>query len=257
MKLPIITTTTAITALSWLTPVRAENLQHTSQLLATGQCPNCDLSRAGLAMANLSGANLEGADLSYANLSQANLMGANLMGANLTGTSLNGANLSGAVLVGANLLGTDLRAAYLVDANLLGTNLQQAYIQGTYGIPNYAGTKENFYTWGALEAERGNYQAAIAYYNQALSLDSEFAPAYLGRGVSFFRLGNYGAAMHDAQLAQMLFEGQDNATGLEVTEKFAEVIELAANPPDRGGGGGGNFGNFLAGVGSLLLNLVF
>ncbi|MFP4299188.1 MAG: pentapeptide repeat-containing protein [Spirulinaceae cyanobacterium] len=255
-KLPIITTT-VITALSWLAPVKAENLQHTSQLLSTRQCPNCDLRGAGLAMANLAGANLEGANLSYANLSQANLTGANLMGANLMGTSLNGANLSGAVLVGANLNGTDLRDAFLVNANLLGTSLQQAHIQGTYGIPNYAGTKENFYTWGALEAERGNYQAAIAHYNQALGLDPEFAPAYLGRGVSFFRLGNYSAALHDAQLANSLFETQNNQAGSEVTEQFAEVIELAANPPNRGGGGGGNFGNFLAGVGSLLLNFVF
>jgi uncharacterized protein YjbI with pentapeptide repeats len=257
MKLPVATATTLLTTLSWMMPARAENLQHTSQLLSTRQCPQCDLQGAGLAMANLAGADLREADLSYANLSQANLTGANLMGANLMGTSLNGANLSGAVLVGANLTGTDLRDAYLLNANLLGTSLQQAHIQGTYGIPNYAGTKENFYTWGALEAERGNYQAAIAHYNQALSLDTEFAAAYLGRGISFFRLGNYSAAMHDAQVANSIFESQNNTVGLEVSQKFVETIKLAVNPPNREGGGGGNFGNFLAGVGSLLLNFVF
>ena len=59
-------------------PVIAENLEHTQQLLATKQCPSCDLSGAGLVLADLAGANLQGANLARANLSRADLSGADL-----------------------------------------------------------------------------------------------------------------------------------------------------------------------------------
>ena len=58
MKLAMLSTTVAIAALSIATPVQAENPAHVKQLLATGECPSCDLSGA-----NLSGAHLIGADL--------------------------------------------------------------------------------------------------------------------------------------------------------------------------------------------------
>lgn len=254
MKLKLLTLTTAIAALSFATPARSENIQHTNQLLSTGQCVQCDLSDAGLVMVNLVGADLRGADLSRANLSRANLTGANLMGANLSGTSLNGANLTGAVLVGANLTGTDLRGAYLVNANLLGTSLNSAYIQGTYGIPDYAGSPENFHAWGAIEARRGNYTAAIDHYNKALSIDPGYAPAYLGRGLALFRVGNDVGAMRDAEVASKLFETQRNPSGYQVSQQFIAAIEAYRNPPDSGGGGG--FGNFIGSLGSLLLQFL-
>src|SRR4028118_1414235 len=160
LKLTVFTTAALLTTTSLSAVAKAENLQHIQQLLSTRQCSQCELSGAGLVLADLSGANLSGADLSRANLSRANLTGANLTGANLTGASLNGANLSGANLSGANLSATDLRDAFLGNAQLFGTSLNTAYIQGAVGIPEYAGTPEDFYAWGVTESERGNYRGA-------------------------------------------------------------------------------------------------
>ncbi|MDY6784713.1 MAG: pentapeptide repeat-containing protein [Cyanobacteriota bacterium] len=237
-------------------PARAENLQQTSQLLSTKQCPRCDLRRAGLVHTDLAGADLQGADLSFANLSRANLTGANLMGANLSGASLNGANLNGTILIGANLSGTDLRDAYLVNANLLGTSLENAYIQGTFGIPNYAGTAEDFHAWGAIESQHGNYRAALDHYNKAISLNPEFAPAYLGRGLALFRLNNYSAAERDAQVASVLFERQENASGMQVAENFTKAIDIARQPMGEASNRA-NLGNLVTGIGSMLLRFLF
>jgi tetratricopeptide (TPR) repeat protein len=256
MKRTLPLLTLLLASFSLTLDARAENLQHTNQLLSTNQCPGCDLRGTGLVLADLSGADLQGADLSFANLSRADLTGANLMGANLSGTSLNGANLNGAILIGATLSGTDLRNAYLVNANLLGTSLETAYIQGTFGIPNYAGTPENFHAWGTIESQHGNYRAALDHYNKAISLNPEFAPAYLGRGLALFRLGNYSAAERDAQAASALFERQGNVSGVEAAKNFTEVIEIARRPLGEGGGGA-NLGNLITGIGSMLLRFLF
>ena len=80
----------------------AENPDDKKQLLATRNCPGCDLQSVQLINVDLKGADLRGADLSNAFLYRTNLQGAALKGANLTG---------------ANLGGTDLRGA--LDANLL------------------------------------------------------------------------------------------------------------------------------------------
>jgi uncharacterized protein YjbI with pentapeptide repeats len=257
MKLPLIATATLLTATSLVVPARAENLQHTQQLLSTKQCVNCDLSNAGLVVTDLSGAQLTGSNLSRANLSRANLSGADLSGANLAGASLNGANLTGANLTGANLMGADLREAYLFNANLAGVDLTMTYVQGALGIPSNAGTPEQFYGWGVAEAERGNYQSAIAYYNQSLNLNPNFAPAYLARGIARYRLGDSRGATQDAQIAEQFFTNQNNAVGIQSAQNFLKGMELARNAAQRGQGGGSNFGNFLGSIGSVLLRLLF
>jgi uncharacterized protein YjbI with pentapeptide repeats len=204
---------------------RAENLEQLSQLLATKQCPGCDLSGSGLVMANLSGANLANANLAGANLSQANLTGANLTGANLTGTSFNRANLTGANLTGATLQATDLREAFLSNAILSPNGLSTAYVQGAKGIPSTAGTPEQFYGWGVLETRKGNYKAALNYYNQSLSLDENFAPAYLGRGLVLFRLGNEEGANLNTEKATQLFKEQEDAAGYEASQLFLKNLQ--------------------------------
>ncbi|MDC0840399.1 pentapeptide repeat-containing protein, partial [Limnoraphis robusta] len=82
MKFPILTMITLSIAILPMAPVQASNLQEIRQLLSTKECPNCNLTNAGLVLADLSGANLSGANLTGANLSRANLTGANLTGAN-------------------------------------------------------------------------------------------------------------------------------------------------------------------------------
>lgn len=252
-KTLIILTTIALIPLS--SPVRAENLAHLRQLMSTKQCENCDLSNSGLVMADLVGANLRGANLVRANLSRSDLTGADLTGANLMGASLNGANLAGANLTGANLAGADLRDAYLMNTNLLGVDLNMVYLQGAIGVPNYAGTPEQFQRWAVEEANRGHYQAAATYYNQALEVDPEYAPAYLGRGLLRYQMRDLNGAMQDAQISSQLFETQENTQGYEASQNFIKGLELALNP--EGQGGGNNFGQVLSGIGSLLLRFLF
>lgn len=254
MRLTPFATAAVLTTISFSAPAEAQNLENIQQLLSTQQCSQCDLSGAGLVMASLPGAQLKGADLTRANLSRANLAGADLRGANLAGASFNGANLTGANLTGANLTGTDLRGAYLVDANLVGVSLDAAYVQGAKGIPNYAGTPEQFHRWGVAEAKEGNYQSAIEDYNRALSLDPEFAPAYLGRGIARYRLGKEASATQDAQIAAQLFEKQQNPSGIRAAQNFIQTMELARKPSEVQSDSGG-IGKVIGGVGSLLLKL--
>jgi len=254
MKKTIIIFTVIASVFNLTSPVKAENLTHLRQLINTKQCENCELSNSGLVMANLVGANLRGANLVRANLSRADLTGADLTGANLTGASLNGANLTGANLTGANLTGADLRDAYLVNSNLMGVDLNLVYLQGAIGVPNYAGTPEQFQRWALTEVNQGHYQAAANYYNQAISVDGEYAPAYLGRGILRYRMGDLNGAMQDAQMASQLFETQENTQGYEASQNLIKGLEVAMNPESEGDGG---FGQFLTGVGSLLLRFLF
>lgn len=203
-----------------------ENLNHLSQLLSTKKCIDCDLTNTGLVMSNLAGADLTGANLAGANLSNANLRGANLSNANLTGASLNGANLTGANLTNAILNTTDLRNAYVVNANFFNVDLTTSYIQGAIGIPENAADAEQFYTWALVEDQKGNYQAALKYYNQVIELEPEFAPAYLGRAVIYSRLGNTPKAIQDGEIAEELFESQENQESLQLASNFVQFIKM-------------------------------
>ncbi|WP_407899174.1 pentapeptide repeat-containing protein [Scytonema sp. NUACC26] len=86
------------------------NPTHIKQVIATYECPGC----------NLRGANLAYADLTYGDLSKANLSNANLRGTKLVDADLSEANLMGADLRGANLRGADLKKTKLNGANLKG-----------------------------------------------------------------------------------------------------------------------------------------
>lgn len=111
------------------------------QLLATGECPQCNLRKADLAAikiedaylrdADLFGANMRGIELREARLQNANLRRAQLQAANLSKAKLNNASLleaklQGADLSGADLPNVDLRKAQLGGANLRHTNLKSA-----------------------------------------------------------------------------------------------------------------------------------
>jgi uncharacterized protein YjbI with pentapeptide repeats len=101
------------------------------QLLATHQCPKCDLRHA---------------DLRGMNLTNVNLQDANLEGANLAGTNLTNANLAGAYLEGANLRYAILKSAKLWSASLIGANLEHAILRNSI----FTGANlENAYLWSA------------------------------------------------------------------------------------------------------------
>ncbi|NJO41137.1 MAG: tetratricopeptide repeat protein [Cyanobacteria bacterium CRU_2_1] len=241
-------------------PVKAENLEHTQQLLSSQECAGCDLAGAGLVYANLPNANLSEADLSGANLSRANLRGANLNGANLAEAVLFNANLQGADLRGADLRGADLRGAVLSDAAIEGANFEGANLLGVVGLPEELATIETLYQLGLIEAERGNYRGAIINYNQVISQEPEIASVYLARGIARFRLGDQTGALEDARQAEELYLGQGNDRGQQAAVQFIagiEAIQEAAQEQReemQGGIGiGTNFLSFLGSLASLLL----
>ncbi len=227
-----------IATLTSVTQVKAENINHLSQLLNTKQCENCDLSNSGLVMNDLSGANLSGANLVGANLSRADLTGANLSGANLSGATLFGANLSGANLSGATLTNTDMRNAYLVNANFQNSNISSAYVQGAIGITHTDVSATQLYLWGLQEDQEGNYRQAIQYYSKAITIDPELAPAYLGRAIIKSRYGNMNEALEDAEQAQQLFETQNNGEGYALSTRFMQLAEARIEYEANNGEGG-------------------
>ena len=238
-------------------PSAAENLSHLNQLLSTKECQECQLSSAGLVMVNLSGAKLSGANLVNANLSRANLSGADLSNANLSGASLYGANLSGANLSGAIVNTTDLRNAYLFNANLTEVDLETAYVEGAVGIPKHAADAQQFYMWGLVEDQKGNYQAALRHYNRAIEMDAQFAPAYLGRAVISSRLGNTPKAIQDGETAGELFQKQDNEGGHELSNQFVQAVKAREKIEDEDENQGSpQFVQIVNTIGPLLLKFL-
>ncbi|NDJ22125.1 hypothetical protein GS682_10850 [Nostoc sp. B(2019)] len=254
MKNHIFATATFIATISLSTTVQAANSEHVRQLLATKQCQNCDLSSAGLVLAELSGANLSGANLTGANLSRANLSGADLRGANLSGAGLFGVNLSEAQLSGANLAGADLRNTYLTNAEFKGAYLNGANFQGAVGIPSQIATPEEFYAWGVAEAEKGNQQQAISYFNQAIAIKPEYAGAYLARGVARYQALDRQGAFQDAQIAEKMFTTQNNGPGMQTAQAFMK--ELQTPPTEKVSTGKPSFFDFLGSLGSVLLQFL-
>lgn len=250
MKNLIFILTTVITSVSFTNIAQAANQEHIKQLLATKQCQNCDLSGAGLVMADLSGANLSGANLTGANLSRANLSGADLRGANLSGAGLSGVNLSEAKLGGANLAGADLRGTFLSNAQFTGAYLQGTNFQGAVGIPSQIATSDDFYAWGLTEAEKGNHQQAIYYFNQAIAAKPEYAGAYLARSVSRYQLFDRQGAVQDAQIAEKLFTSQNNTNGTQTAQAF--IKELQTPYTEKVNTGKPNLVDFVSGLSSFL-----
>lgn len=241
---------------------KAENLEHTQQLITTNDCPRCDLNKAGLVYASLIGANLLEANLIQANLSHADLTSANLQGAKLNGATLFGADLSGANLSGANLQGVDLRGANLTNANFQGAVIDGTNFLGAVGIPAEIATVDNYYRWGMEESERENFRAAVNYYNQALVLEPDFAHAYLARSIARFRLGEQMGALEDAQYADQLYVEQNNDRGHMVASQFSESILTAQEIYEkrqrggRSGGAGGNILNVLGGLAGMAFQVL-
>lgn len=226
-------------------PAKAENVEHTRQLLSSKQCSQCDLTNAGLVFAKLSNANLTQANLSGANLSRADLQGADLRGANLTGASLYGANLMGAKLDGAILSMADLRKAYLVGMTYEGAVMENALLQGAIGLPSTIGNPEEFYRWAVEDAKQGNHPRAVENFTQTLLRKPDFAPAYLGRAVSRLHTMDRQGAIADTQQAEQLFKMQGDTQGVTIAQTL--VKELTAPPPKQQKDGNG--------LGFALLNI--
>ncbi|NWF61497.1 MAG: pentapeptide repeat-containing protein [Fischerella sp.] len=254
MKSQILAIATFTATISFSQTALAANSEHIRQLLASKQCQNCDLSGAGLIMADLSNANLKGANLTGANLSRANLSGADLTGADLSGAGLFGVNLSGAKLNGAILIGADLRNTYLVNAELTGVNLNSANLQGAFGIPLQIAKPEEFYAWGVAEAQKGNQQRALEYFNQAIAAKPDFAGAYLARAIARYQLFDRQGAFQDAQIAEKLFTNQNDNDGRQTAQAFIKELQTPQTAKlDRGKP---SFMDFLGSLTSVLLQFM-
>ncbi len=240
-------------------PAQAENIEHVQQLMSSRECQTCQLSGASFVHTDLSDVNLVDADLSRANLNRVDLRNADLRGANLVGAVLFNANLAGADLRGADLRGADLRQSYLLDANFEGANVEGANLRGAVGIPAALIAYSDYYRWGAIETQRGNYEEAIAYYTRSLSLEPTFAPSLLGRSIARYELGDESGAIEDASRAEELFTIQNDAEGQQAAVKVQDgivAVQEARSEAAEGSSGGSNFLNFLGGVGMLLLRFV-
>ncbi|HLP90086.1 MAG TPA: pentapeptide repeat-containing protein [Nostocaceae cyanobacterium] len=254
MNSQIFATAAFLITLSLSATAQAANNEDIRQLLATKKCKDCDLSNAGLVMNNLSGADLSGANLTGANLSRANLSGADLRGADLSGASLFGANLIRAKLNGANLNGADLRDTYLMNAELTSANITGTNFQGATGIPSQIAKPEDFYAWGVAEADRGNLQSAISYFNQAIALKPDYAGAYLARGVARYQSLDRQKALEDAQIAAKLFTEQSNTEGIVTAQAF--IKELQTPYQEKINPGQPNFMDLVGSLGSVLLQFL-
>lgn len=56
--------------------------------------------------------------------------------------------------------------------------------------------------------DKGDYANALAAYNQVIELDSNFIPAYWGRGATYGKMGNRASANEDYEMAKLLQEDQ-------------------------------------------------
>jgi len=65
-------------------------------------------------------------------------------------------------------------------------------------------TAEDYSNRGLTYFEIGEYEQAIADYDQAIALDPEFAIAYLNRGLTYFEIGEYEQALADYDQAIVL-----------------------------------------------------
>jgi uncharacterized protein YjbI with pentapeptide repeats len=243
----------ALVSLGLMVPVGAENLNHTRQLLASKQCPGCDLTGAGLVLAQLSGADLSQANLAGANLSQANLAGANLSGANLSAVILAGANLAGANLAGANLAGASLQGAYLSGANFTGVQLNQTDIRGAIGLPKSVGSADEFYRLAMEAGKQKRFELAIEYFNSALLRKPDFPAAYLGRGVARGEIGDRAGAIQDMELAAAMFESQGDTASAETTQQVVAELKEPQKQAPRGPTFGQSLVNVLGGLLQLFL----
>lgn len=247
-----------IIAVDFSNAAQAEDLQHSQQLISTGECPECDLSQASMVYMDLSKANLQDADLSYANLSRVNLANADLQGADLAGAVLFNANLAGADLTGADLTGADLRQAYLVGANLEGAILDHALFYGSVGMPESITSPQVLFDMGLEEASRGNFDAAYEYYTQVLELEPDTPAVYLARSVVRYQVADVVGAIADANTAESLFQDENNLEGQVMASGLSERIvqqqEAIAEGPSAGKP---NFMNLLEGIVPFVFQFAF
>jgi tetratricopeptide (TPR) repeat protein len=72
---------------------------------------------------------------------------------------------------------------------------------------------------GSIEHNKGNYEGAIDWFNEAIEIDSEYAPAILNRGLTFELQGKLDEACADWSKASELGLEQANIYLKECNEE--------------------------------------
>jgi uncharacterized protein YjbI with pentapeptide repeats len=209
--------------------------QHVMRLLATGQCPHCDLRGADLVHADLQRANLQGAQLQGANLSRANLSGANLQGADLRQASLVGANLSNARLLQTQLEGTDLREADLQGVMVELLRLRRANLDAAVNTPRGARSTSDWHNLGSQAFEAGQFAAAERHFSEAITTDASTAQSWIARSMARSKQGNLEGAKGDLNHAlQLSLEANQHENASKIRTAIAN-LEAEQNPDKKGG----------------------
>jgi tetratricopeptide (TPR) repeat protein len=68
-------------------------------------------------------------------------------------------------------------------------------IERTPPLPQEAA--ETYFKRGTDSSQKGDYQRAVSYYNQAIDINPGFVVAYLNRGYSYSRMGEFEKAIAD------------------------------------------------------------
>ena len=83
---------------------------------------------------------------------------------------------------------------------------------------------EEAYSKGIREAQQGNYESAIDYFDEAIRLKSSLAEAYLNRAAVNSKLGRYSEAWADYEQALKYDETLDMIVG-QAQQKMLNNLE--------------------------------
>ena len=94
---------------------------------------------------------------------------------------------------------------------------------------------ETYFAWGNDKSKSGDYKGAIADYNTAIQLKSDFARAYYKRAEAKGKLGQLSEAKSDLQDAEKLAEQIGDASLKVLIEQELRLSRITFDPGKCGG----------------------
>ncbi len=100
---------------------------------------------------------------------------------------------------------------------------------------DHKSSAEAYFACGNEKSKSGNYKGAIADYNAAIQLKSDFARAYYNRGEVKGKLGRLSEAKSDLQIAGKLAEQVGDISLKVVIEQKLRLNRITFDPGKCGG----------------------